>query len=333
MEKTIYIFITIVLLFLSGCSQKVTVKALKPAQIDEISKYKKIAVNNFSNDYIGFANKVESKLAKVKIDNKHYFKVIARRDTENILNEQRFQASGLVEKSEAIKVGKLLGAQAIINGSISDSSLKDTTYYEERTKCSDKKCKTTYTYKVRCTKRVVSLSIEVKILNTQEGDILYGDTFTQQKQFSHCSDDSIALPSRQYSLNSLADSISNEFIQMLAPYNSYYKVVLLDDPDIDYTDKQEELLKYSLKYIKNGRYDKAEKLLSRLLESTSDSSFVAAYNLGIIKERNGELQKAKQLYELADSITVKPNEEVDLAVTRIKSSINSRQEAMKQIKQ
>ena len=43
----------------------------------------------------------------------------------------------------------------------------------------------------------------------------------------------------------------------------------------------------------NGRYPKAEELLSELLNTTNDGCFVASYNLGLVKELMGKYKPGK----------------------------------------
>ncbi|MEK7431509.1 MAG: CsgG/HfaB family protein, partial [Cyanobacteriota bacterium] len=50
------------------------------------------------------------------------FIMIDRSRTENILKEQAFQKSGFVEQENAIKLGKLLGAEILVAGSIQYSA-------------------------------------------------------------------------------------------------------------------------------------------------------------------------------------------------------------------
>jgi hypothetical protein len=46
------------------------------------------------------------------------FTVIERRDVENILIEQKFQMSGLVDDDAFVSIGKFLGATVVISGSV-----------------------------------------------------------------------------------------------------------------------------------------------------------------------------------------------------------------------
>ncbi|QOY55381.1 hypothetical protein HUE87_03850 [Candidatus Sulfurimonas marisnigri] len=332
MNYSILVIATATLL-ISGCAQKATVLAIQPAEVDRMASTKKVAVSAFSHDIAGLSNKIEVELAGKKVDGKNYFTTISRSDINKVLEEQRLQNSGLFDDSSSVKMGKLLGAQALISGNVSVVSMSDKYFYKKRTKCSDDKCKETYEYSVRCTKREMSMSAQMKIVDVQKGDIIYAETISREGTWKRCVDDKKDLPSKAYGLNMLADEISGSFVQKLVPYYATYKVLLLDEPDLEYSDMQEDELKYALEYIKYKRYDKAEELLSRLLESTSDKSYVAAYNLAIIKEVQGDLMSAKQLCELADSLTIQPVEAVDLAILRINQSISSHRQAQKQIQQ
>ncbi|QOY51304.1 DUF6340 family protein [Candidatus Sulfurimonas baltica] len=320
-------------LLISGCAQKATVYAIQPAEVDRMASTKKVAVSTFSHDTVGLSNKIEVELAGKKVDEKNYFTTISRSDINKVIEEQRLQNSGLFDESSSVKMGRLLGAQALISGDISAASMSDKSFYEKRTKCSDEKCKETYKYSVRCIRRDMAIVAQIKIVDIQKGDIIYAETLSKNGAWKHCSDDTDDLPSKAYGLNMLADEVSRSFVQKLVPYYATYRVLLLDEPDIEYSDKQEDELEHALEYIQHKRYDRAEELLSKLLESTSDKSYVAAYNLAIVKEVQGDLTSARQLFELADSLTVKPVEAVDLAILRINSSISSHRHAQEQMQQ
>ena len=51
-------------------------------------------------------------------------KVYTRRDLKKILDEQKFQQSGLVDESTVVKIGKISGVRYIITGSINNVALK-----------------------------------------------------------------------------------------------------------------------------------------------------------------------------------------------------------------
>ncbi|MDD3061090.1 MAG: hypothetical protein PHW94_09160, partial [Sulfurimonas sp.] len=125
--------------------------------------------------------------------------------------------------------------------------------------------------------------------------------------------------------------MADEFTFKLTPHYRHFDVVLLEDPDLDYTDEQEKLLEVSIEYIKQKRYDKAEKFLFDLIDTTAAQSYVAFYNLGVVKEAEGQYDEAQEYYEKADSLMVKPVAEVSEAYVRIQALIEQHQKTQAQI--
>jgi len=326
------ILLSLSLIFFTACSPKVNIQALQPAQVDSVSQTKIIAMHNFKDDSMGLSSKIQTLLASKKIDNKNYFTLVSREDIKRILHEQKLQDSGLLDEGTAVELGNLLGAQALITGSISNKSSSDARYYVKRSKCVDKECKQMKEYSVACTTRTINLSAQIRIVAVEKGDIIFGDNLHAKKEWSACSDRNNVLPSKAHGLDLLSSKLARDFSAKLTPYYKNFSVVLLDEPDLEYTQQQEKILENALIYIERQRYTKADDLLSRLLSQTQERSFVAAYNLGVVKEVQGSLQEAQELYALADNLSIEPVEEIDFAIRRISRSITSRHVALEQIK-
>lgn len=318
-------------LLLSGCAQKVGIKALEPAAVDRVANTKKITVANFSNDRVSLSRKIEANLAKFRIDGKKYFTLVSRNDFDKIIKEQQIQNSGLVDPKTVVEVGQLIGAEAIINGNVGRPISHDSYFYEKRVRCADKECKELRYYNVRCKKRIVGLSTELRIVNVAQGNVIFADTFSDNAVYKHCSDDQRVIPSTEIAAQKLATNMANKFTYKLTPHYRYFKVVLLEDPDLDYTDNQEKLLENALEYIEQGRYDKAEQLLIRLVDTTGSKSYVPFYNLGVISEARGRYEDAKEYYAYADDLMVAPVEEINDAIRRIERLITKRQKTQEQI--
>jgi len=332
MKKTLPLLVILgITLFMSGCAQKVTIKALEPAEVDRAAQTKKVSIAPFKNDRIGLSTKIEANLAKHRLDNKKYFTIVSRSDFDRIIREQKIQNSGLIDESTAVEVGSLIGAEAIISGNVGKVTSTDTRFYEERVRCGDEKCKTLVRYRVGCTKRAVGLSAEIRMVDVVHGDIIYADTMSKSRVYKHCRDDSRALPSREMAAQNMAHAIADSFTFKLTPHYRRFEVTLLEDPDLDYNDRQEQLLEVSLEYIKQGRYDKAERFLFDLIDSTEQQSYVAFYNLGVIKEAEGNYKDAKEYYEAADNLMLKPVEEISSAYVRINTLIEKRDRAYSQM--
>jgi len=316
-------------ILMSGCAQKVTVKALKPAEVSRAALTKKVAVTSFQNDKPNISGKIEATLAKHKLDGKQYFTIVSRQDLNKVLSEQKIGTSGLIDPSTATEVGKLIGAQAIISGRTGNASTSDTTFYEPRTKCNKNGC---WEVRVFCRKRIAGLDAEIRMIDTQRGDIIYADTINKTASWKHCNDDSRALPSTMMASQKLASAIAKDFSYKLVPHYVYYKVALLEKPDLEYTEQQEKLLKSSLEFIKQNRYDRAEALLKKLITSTGEKSYVPIYNLAVIKEAQGDYEGAKALYAKADALTLEPVEEINKAINHINKVIAENEKALQQLK-
>jgi len=331
MNLRILFFTFLTLLFFSGCSQKVVVRALEPAQVDRMASAKIISVAPFKNDSVGLASKIEVDLASSKIDDENYFTLVSRDNLNNILKEQKLQNSGLMDKDDAVNIGKLIGAQAIVSGQVHQLNSADSYFYEKRLRCLDKKCKQFIYYNISCKKRVVSLDAEVKIVDIEKGDIIYAKTLQQTRSYKHCKDDSKPILSKLQAGQKIATSLAHNFTYKLLPHYRSFEVVLLDDPDINYTDKEEDYLEVALKYIKLQRYDKAEQFLLKLIDATKEKSYVAFYNLGVVKEVEGNYKEAKEYYEEADKLMIEPVEEISTAYLRIKTLIAKKEKVLSQL--
>ena len=334
MKSSSLLLLLIMTFFIQGCAQKVSVKALEPAEISAASQTKNIAVTKFYPDYVNLTDKVEAAISKQRIDGNSYFRVINRSDFNKVIKEQKLQNSGLVNESTAVEVGSILGAQAIISGSVDQPTLSDSHYYEERTKCRGKgEARQCWKIKVSCLKRSISLTAQIRMINVKTSAVIFADNIRRQQRWSRCADDSRTIPSKQAGAQYLANNIANNFAYRLTPHYQYLSVTLLEDPDMEYTDLQERLLENALLYIEQSRYDKAEQLLSRLIESTDSQSYVALYDLGVIYEARGDFIEAQHYYDGADKLTIEPVEEINLAVNRIQRLIRNEKTAQAQIAQ
>lgn len=318
---------------LTACTTTVKLKVLEPAQIDRAAHTKQIAVSPFEGDTVGLAGKIEATLAKQKLDGQYYFTTVSRKEVDQLLQEQQFQYSGVVNENRLVEAGELLGAQAFVAGEVTSASARDDRHYEERMECANKKCNEYRVYNVACQIRTVSMGANIKVIDVSKGDIIHADSFTKSRRWKHCRDDSRTLPTKSAGLELLASEIATDFVHRLTPHYTTMTVTLLDDPDMDYSAEQKKTLSLAIEYIEAGRLDKAERLLGTLLDSTDNRSYVAAYDLGVVKEAQGDLAEARRLYHLADDLQVEPVDEINEAVKRIDRVMVNREKALSQISQ
>ncbi|MEA1892442.1 MAG: CsgG/HfaB family protein [Campylobacterota bacterium] len=323
----------IALFWLSGCSKEVNIRAISPAEVGEMSSKKKIAISSFKNDKYGLSSQIEAQIAKHKLDEKRYFSVVSRKDLKKVLEEQRLQSSELMDESTASRVGKLIGAQAIINGEVGSSSARMDKYLDNRIRClkyvKNKGCIKYQTYYVTCRTIQASVSANINIVNVQTGLLIYGDSITKEYNGDSCRG---RILSSTQALNRLTSSVASEFVYKLTPHYIYFDVRLLDEIELDdVSDEQEERFENALAYIEAGRMDKAKKLLRGLLDDLDGESFVVAYVLGVVYEAQADYIEAKKLYMMADDLVSRPVDEINLALVRIERLIIQREEAREQI--
>ena len=86
----------------------------------------RVAVIGFDSTSPGYLWSIDSELSKAATDlminalvNTNRFRVFERNKLESILQEQDFQvSSGRVDPSTAVKIGKMIGVDSIVTGSI-----------------------------------------------------------------------------------------------------------------------------------------------------------------------------------------------------------------------
>ncbi|MDX9813503.1 MAG: CsgG/HfaB family protein [Sulfurimonadaceae bacterium] len=328
----IYYAVFIFTLFLSGCATQVQIKAMEPSKVKELGAGSKISVMSFSGDKIGLSNKIEAFLASQKIDGKSYFELISRKEIDEVLKEQRLQASGLLNQNEMLSVGNISGARAFISGDVNTADVSDTRYYENRYRCLDKKCKSVSTYSVSCTAREAIVSASIKMVDVKSAEVIYTKTSSSSNRWRFCSDDIGTLVSKNVALDTLANFVVRDLVSDLTPRYRYFSVDILDSPDITYSKESKELLSLAVEFIKASRYDRAYALLVELVDSTNAKSYVPFYNLGVIKEASGEYEEAQRYYKMSDERALKPVEQINSAILRIDKLIQNNKIVQKQMR-
>jgi curli biogenesis system outer membrane secretion channel CsgG len=78
--------------------------------------------------------KAEDMLTTALIKTKQ-FTMIDRKHIKKVIDEQAFQISGMVDTATAVKIGKILGAQAIVTGSITEMGCRAVSFIAKVTTC------------------------------------------------------------------------------------------------------------------------------------------------------------------------------------------------------
>ena len=192
----------------------------------------------------------------------------------DIMAEQKLQSSELIDETTSSKVGKLIGAQAIISGEVASSNAESDYYMEERERClkyvKDKGCVKYRYYRVRCDITKAQVSANINVVDVETGLIIYADAISKEYSADSCrgaeenlvlvvlESDPINILSKSQALDRLTSGIADEFVRKLTPHYVYFSVELLDSMELDDATKEDERkLKFALKNIESGRMKKA----------------------------------------------------------------------------
>ena len=333
-----YISIVFLSSFIFGCTSKVNLKVLNPSSLND-SSVKKIIIKPFKNDSVNLKNKIENKMNNLKYSNKNYFQIINTQNRDIVLNEQKILDSGIVELENSEMIFTLPEAKSILFGKIINKNYKRSFYYKKRIdysnciKYKNDKCIKYFEYKVRCIEKIYSLESSFNILRIKDNKTIYFKNISSAKKTYQCLDRKINIDNKNEIFLSLANNIANKFLYDVAPVYRNISIIILDDEDIDYSKKEKQMLKDSIRLIKKSFYDESIIKLQILNELTKHNSYVSFYNLAIANEAINNLELAKKYYYKARDITLKndSNEVVLEAAKRIMIRIKSQELANKQL--
>lgn len=332
--------IIVTILFLNGCSSKITIKSIKPSLIND-KDIKNIAINDFKNDTISLSSTIESTMNKVNFNGKKYFNIVNRKQSDTILKEQKLQDSGIVNIKESKNYG-LEDISSIVTGIVNFANNSKDHFYVTRKdyntclkyKNKDKEqCIRYKQYRVLCTNHNFGLNTTITISKVSNSTIIFKENYNKKKTIQTCEDRSNIIPNTKQTHISVAKNIANDFVSTISPTFQYFNVELREDEDIDYTNKEENLLENGLKMIELGHIKESKDIFEKLVDSTKSKSVTALYNLGSTYEYLGDLNIAYELYTKAYNISIlnEIDKNILLALKRVKSNMINKNIANKQI--
>jgi hypothetical protein len=254
----------------SGCATKIKVNMLQPAQYHEASLTKAVAVLPFNGPGgREFAAEIEGVLAGIGIDDKQYFTLVDRASVDKVISEMKFSQSGLVDQKTAVKLGKMIGAQGMYTGVVTQNKYDDSPYSERRSTCTqyeqkkDDKGKTYQGacinwryYNVSCMKRVANFAVSPKLVDVTTGRILYSRNLSSMADSSGC-EDTRPVQSEMVLLDKAKESVKKEFRRDIAPYYVTREIRLMDSTDGITSKEAIDKLKRGMEYADKGRMDSA----------------------------------------------------------------------------
>lgn len=279
-----------------------------------LSGIKKIAVMDFNGsygraiaDYLISAlledkrgiTTIKGGLFKKDIEGKTYlngaktniFTIVERSRLEQVLSEQSISTSGIVDENQAVKLGKVLGVDAIINGTVNPIA-NDTKTREEIQVYRDNKW-----IKVMgdCITRNISVEARMRIVNVNTGQIVGTKEAAFKITDKKCGDEIAQLTNTEDLIKQcLQATVYQDLINYLAPRFVLWEYEL---KEID-VDEYEKLSDKAIEAAEAGNFDQAYMIYASILKEDSYND-VAKYNVGVLNELMGNFQEAHEAYQFA----------------------------------
>lgn len=289
---------------LSGCgTTRVAVHSIQPAEAKGVAQGAKIAVKGVGGDRSGdFSEMLRSMLGEKSYQGAPYLKMVPS-------SEARFIVSGNVREDSARSFYDFYRTRC----AAFDLSGYCLVYERNRDVC-------------RVDDATVHADLSLVDASTQE--VVFSRPYSKRVSLDSCRIPAGHAPLGEFEASDLAfRDVASQFADSLAPTRYEMRVMVFDDWKYDFDSKQEDRFESSIKYIRQGRFDQAKKILEDLDASVGGKSYEVAYNLGVLNESKGNLHTARSLYKRADSLLEKPNPAVSEGLTRVENSIRETEEA------
>jgi len=239
-----------------------------------------------------------------KLVQNQYYTVIERSKIEEIIKEQSFSLSGLVDQQQAVTIGNLLGAEALITGSGS-YSIKDEGGWETyKEKEKDKDGKKVEVEKKRYNiYRIVDVSLTFRIIDVTTGSIIasktnHGSNRSVKRSYMGTGKNERAaaqsLPDWKPIVERVVSNVLDLTVTQIAPHTVTEKRVI-EEGD---SNKMER----ALEYAKRDLWDEARVIWLEVVDkkkSDKEDKIAATYNLGLYYEVFGFLDDAESYYQKA----------------------------------
>ncbi len=342
------LFWGLAVLFSCSYHTVVSVKVLKPASI-HLQDVKEIAIADFQGQ--DRSGSQIATLTQAMLMATHHFDIMERDQLRRVLEEQNLSMSGVIDEATAVKVGELLGVDALIFGEV-------TTYEVEPDKKITKMVKTRRgtgkyrtvekkdekTGKIKKEKEEIyeevwvpkerwvrkgTVAINFRVVDVETGRLLAAhsdsksyDSEKEKRSFLEIlTDQQKALKPEGEIVADLSKDICGKFARMIAPYYTHEKRTI---------EPGSGCIQMGVKYAKAGLWPEATEVWEQAVEEYPKNS-VAHYDLGLAYEIQGMLDMAEQEYKTA--VELKQKKLYMEALARIRKAKKEQKKLMEQLEE
>jgi tetratricopeptide (TPR) repeat protein len=241
------------------------------------------------------------------------FALIERSRLAQVLQEQRLAQSGLLDEAQAAQVGKILGVDAIVVGTVS-FTLTDQTSREERTYTENRR---QYTRYVSCLQREGLMKVHARVVSAASGQVLGSVDRPLPIKLKHCADEEGVLPTPQ----SVAEASSHDLAEAIANYLAPHFELREFELEKIRNKQFEGLGERAAEFAEALRVDEAYAIYKSIHDQDAYSPEVLV-DLGILNEVVGNWRQAKEFYDQA--FQLKKSDDYKRGLDRMTRSLSFR---------
>ncbi len=304
------------LVLLAGCNstpkvKKQVVMAPKEAAMANVRTLGIASVNGrHGNGYRANDDNIRAKvstfLAGVSAPGKPGFTLVDNQKMQAIIDHQRRTESSQYDSDTAIRLGKLTGADSLINFDYFISAVKDERYNKDYTdydtcvkyKKDGKKCKEYKRRTESCTKRKISVELNPTVVDVTSGSILLAKTYTSNRVSKKCPSKGNTLATSEEMVTASFDEIFTKMRKDIYFYPLVLELKLIESDDSDMPKKAEMHLENAIEFVEQDMVDRACKQIQKAAATYSESPAIM-YNMGICQDIKGNKDVAKGFFEKA----------------------------------
>ncbi|MDZ7263455.1 MAG: hypothetical protein ONB16_02640 [candidate division KSB1 bacterium] len=222
------------------------------------------------------------------------FEIVERSQIARVMQELQLAQTGIVDEAQAAQVGKMLGVDAIITGTVT-VSCNDQWVKETR---KDKK-KGNYT--VDCNKRAASAFATIRFIQVETGQVIGSKQAQHKEELKKCEGEyGSELPTPETTVDKCLQTVAAELVKYFAPRFELQKMELAKIEGNEYK-RYAETAKNAL-----DRYDLDTAYLQYVAIVESDPyNHAALFNVGVLEEAVGNYSRALEKYTMAAKLKSK----------------------------
>jgi len=341
--------LTIAALTLVACAPTVRVSKLRPARISAAAHLDKITVLTFEGpNGKQVSRRLKETLEDIYVDGEPYFHIVGEDTFYELASGKRCRACR--KEKHMLSLARATGADAVLAGSVTESSCTAELYEEKETRCTqltvfkkDEKpvCTQWADFYIPCVKNTATYEFEVRLVEITTGHYLYTDSFSSTRQGNACPKNRSAgsyratlielTGSRQSQSQCRADwkkeliniayedaiaSAEKKIPQSIAPYYVSTKIPLMTSTKGIRDAKAKDLFTRAIKLARTRNLTTACRLWKEGAAASPESASLS-YNLGVCAEFKKDLKLAKQFYREAAGLLGESNDMILAAFERI----------------